>query len=442
MTQGSALKPAMGRGPLNPIYKAILLAFILIAFFATVAQAAEQVTTFTDTMMQNFQDRFATYEDRIWQAALSLFGLLFLCQFTWSVAQLCLHESLTFAAVITTVIRQVMTGMFFYWLLFDRSILRGIVGSFSQLAQSGLRLSDLIFLMESAVLNIMEAVGRSSGVIEGLSLFLIGLSASVIMSFALTTAIAYMAVVMIENYIVGSLGLILMGFGGSEYTRSYALSYIRALVHIGVKLFLSTIIVQIGVIAFTRATMGLNSMDTESVAQACMRLIAQSFFFLAVVKVIPEVAQSMVSGASTTGTHTAQAIRGAGMAAGAAVGGMVMGAYNMPGKAADAYQNNRNSVEKAANAYSSKFEASRSKGHSSFVAGISALGGAAWEAYREGRSQATRGSTSQSIWRNMVSASTPQTSQTQQTQQIPTETQPIGQPLAHDQPQKTNPGNS
>jgi len=245
------------RCSLSLFWKAVLFVLfvaLVIVLFASVAQAAEQVAAFTDSMLQNFRDRFTSYEDRIWQAALTLFGLLFLCQFVWAVAQLCLHESLTFASVITVVIRQVMTGMFFYWLLFDRTILRGIVGSFSELAQSGLRLSDLILLMELAILNIMEAVGRSAGIIEGLALFLVGLAASIVMSFALTTAIAYMAVVMIENFIVGSLGLILMGFGGSEFTRSYALSYIRTLVHIGVKLFLSTLIVQVGVIAFNQAT--------------------------------------------------------------------------------------------------------------------------------------------------------------------------------------------
>jgi type IV secretion system protein TrbL len=336
-------------------------------------------------MLQNFKDRFAAYEDKIWQAALTLFGLLFLCQFTWSVAQLCLHESLTFAAVVSVVIRQIMTGMFFWWLLFDRSILRGIVGSFSQLAQSGLSLSDLISLMETAVLNIMEAVGKSSGVIEGIALFFTGLAACVIMSFALTTGIAYMAVILVENYIASSLGLILMGFGGSDYTRNYTLSYIRTLVHIGLKLFLATIIVQVGVIAFTQATMGLNSMDAESISQTCMRLIAQSFFFLAVTRVIPEIAGTLVSGVSSTGMHTVNTIRAGGMSAVAAVTGAASGAYGAPSSVADTYTKNRGAVESAVNAYSSRYEQSASKGHSPIVAGMSALGGTLWGAYQEAR---------------------------------------------------------
>jgi type IV secretion system protein TrbL len=385
------------------------VALFLIVLFASISGAAEETSEFTDTMLQNFKDRFASYEDKIWQAALSLFGLLFLCQFTWSVAQLCLQESLSFVAVVSVVVRQVITGMFFYWLLFDRSILRGIVGSFSQLAQSGLTLSELITLMETAVLNIMGAVGKSSGVIEGIALFLTGLAACIIMSFALTTAIAYMALIVLENYIVGSLGLILMGFGGSDYTRSYALSYIRSLVHIGLKLFLATIIVQTGVIAFTQATIGLNNMDAESISQTCMRLIAQSFFFLAVTRVIPEISGALVSGASTTGMHTVNAIRAGGMAAGAAVVGTLAGAYNTPGAVADGYTRSRNAVESAVNACSSKFEQSLSKGHNSIVAGMSALGGTLWGAYQETRQTRNGSRSNKSAWEDTMSAAAPQT---------------------------------
>jgi type IV secretion system protein TrbL len=259
--------------------------------------------------------------------------------------------------------------------------------------------------METGVQNIMGAVGKSSGVIEGIALFLTGLSACVVMSFALTTAIAYMAVVLLENYIVASLGLILMGFGGSDYTRNYAFSYIRTLVHIGLKLFLATIIVQVGVIAFTQATMGLNNMDADSISQICMRLIAQSFFFLAVTRVIPDIAGTLVSGASSTGMHSLSAIRSGGMAAGTAVMGAAARAYSTPGAIVDGYAKNRNAVESAVNAYSAKFEQSVSKGHSPIIAGVSALGGTLWGAYQGARHNGSHSITSNPV--NVMSAAAP-----------------------------------
>jgi type IV secretory pathway TrbL component len=135
-----------------------------------------------------------------------------------------------------------------------------------------------------------------------------------------------------------------------------------------------------------------------------MQLIAQSFFFLAVTRVIPEIAGTLVSGASTTGMHTVNAIRASGMAAGAAVMGTLAGAYNTPGAVADGYVKNRNAVESAVNAYSSRFEDSRSKGHSPIVAGMSALGGALWGAYQEARHNGSNASKSA----NTMSAAVPQ----------------------------------
>ena len=42
MTQGSALKPAMGRRPLDPVWKGLLLALFLIVLFASVSFAADE----------------------------------------------------------------------------------------------------------------------------------------------------------------------------------------------------------------------------------------------------------------------------------------------------------------------------------------------------------------------------------------------------------------
>jgi hypothetical protein len=70
--------------------------------------------------------------------------------------------------------------------------------------------------------------------------------------------------------------------------------------------------------------------------------------------------------------------------------GTAAGAYNTPGAVAGTYTKNRNAVESAVNAYSSRFEASRSKGHSPLVAGVSALGGALWGAYRESQAQGSQ----------------------------------------------------
>jgi type IV secretion system protein TrbL len=303
-----------------------------------------------------------------------------------------LTESLTFAAVVATVIRQSMTGAFFYWLLFDRSILKGIVDSFSQLANSGFSFTDLLFFMETAMQNIMTAVqGRGGLTLEGIALFFSGLAASLVLSYALTTAVGYMAIVLLENYIVGSLGLILLGFGGSDYTRNYALSYIKALVHIGFKLFLVTIIIYVGAYSFTRTTGGMVGSGTDSLIETCMMLTGQSFLFVAVIKVIPQIADTLIAGVSMSTSSGAFALRsGAAGAAGLAVGAAAA-AYNIPGKAVDAIGSGASAVQSAANAYSANFSAYKNQGLNNVRAGVSALGSTLWGAYQASRGHQTTG---------------------------------------------------
>jgi type IV secretory pathway TrbL component len=149
-------------------------------------------------------------------------------------------------------------------------------------------------------------------------------------------------------------------------------------------------------------------MDAESISQTCMRLIAQSFFFLAVTRVIPEIAGTLVSGASTTGAHTMYAIRGGGMAAAGAVTGAIGGAYNLPGAVANGYVKNSNAVESAVNAYSSKFDESRSRGNNPLIAGVSALGGALWSSYRAGDNSgdSNRSDSQKPDWQNAAASTT------------------------------------
>lgn len=341
----------------------LLLCFVFGAILSVTAQAYGAVPsgehgatgTVADNLLKSFHDRFKSFEEKIYTAAKGLFAALFLCQFVWAVLQLFLQESLTFAAVVATVVRQIMMGGFFYWFLVDRTILTSIVSSFEQLASSGLKISELLFLMENSAETLMRYVAQSTSALSGFALFLTALLTCIIMAFAVTTAVGYWAIVMLENYIVASLGVILLGFGGSEYTRNYALSYIKTLVHIGFKLFLCTVIVQVGVIAM-RKTVGITDaeLSSESVNQLCLLLIAQSFFFLALVKVIPQIADTLIAGVSMGIGHGGAMIRsgwggaaalggGLAMGAGRVAGGTVAGTAAATGAAANAYHTSRQS---------------------------------------------------------------------------------------------------
>lgn len=370
--------------------KKVLLCVFLLSIFANVAFAVgvAQPDSVIDKTVDAYEKRFTDYTDIVHKAAIGLFVSLFFCQFVWSIIQLFLQESLTFAAVVTTIIRQVMTGGFFWWLLFNRSILETIVASFKGLSGLDLELASLVKISVNTCKIIVSSTSLATGVLEGLYIGLVGIVTAVIVAFALATATGYLAIVLLENYIVGSLGLILLGFGGSEYTRNYALSYIRTLIHIGFKLFLVSVVLLIGIGIFHGITEDMVSalgsgvdVNNTSLLQSCTNLITVAFFFIAIIKVVPQIADTLISGVSMGIGQGGAAIRSGVGGAAALAGGLAMGtgrvaagtigtAGSATGAAANAYHASRQSGKSVGRAVGSAFGSAL--GHSILGVGATA----------------------------------------------------------------------
>lgn len=360
--------------------KKVLLCVFLLSIFANVAFAVgvAQPDSVIDKTVDAYEKRFTDYTDIVHKAAIGLFVSLFFCQFVWSIIQLFLQESLTFAAVVTTIIRQVMTGGFFWWLLFNRSILETIVASFKGLSGLDLELASLVKISVNTCKIIVSSTSLATGVLEGLYIGLVGIVTAVIVAFALATATGYLAIVLLENYIVGSLGLILLGFGGSEYTRNYALSYIRTLIHIGFKLFLVSVVLLIGIGIFHGITEDMVSalgsgvdVNNTSLLQSCTNLITVAFFFIAIIKVVPQIADTLISGVSMGIGQGGAAIRSGVGGAAALAGGLAMGAGRV---AAGTIGTAGSATGAAANAYHASRQSGKSVGRAVGSAFGSALG--------------------------------------------------------------------
>lgn len=358
-----------------------VLLFSFLIFFVNPVFANNGVAppdSIIDKTVKAYEKEFKYYTDIVHKAAMGLFVGLFLCQFVWSIIQLFLQESLTFAAAITTIIRQVMTGAFFWWLLFDRSILQTIVASFKELSGQSLELAWLVNRSVNQCSIIISSTSLATGVLEGLYIGLVGVVTAVIVAFALATATGYLAIVLLENYIVGSLGLILLGFGGSEYTRNYALSYIKTLVHIGFKLFLVSVILFIGIGIFNGITEDMvlalgGGVDVKntSLLQSCTNLITVAFFFIAIIKVVPQISDTLISGVSMGIGQGGAAIRSGLGGAAALAGGLAMGAGRVAAGAAGTVGS---ATGAAANAYHASRQSGKGVGRAVGSAFGSALG--------------------------------------------------------------------
>ena len=121
-----------------------------------------------------------------------------------------------------------------------------------------------------------------------------------------------MGLTLIEAYVVINASVFLMGFGGSEWTREYAMAMIRGSLAIGVKLFVLTLIV--GLIMTAAKDWQLQYTQDES---STFTLLGMAFAAACLVKIVPDMMGSLISGVSPGGGGVIGGMAAAGMAFGA-----------------------------------------------------------------------------------------------------------------------------
>lgn len=127
---------------------------------------------------------------------------------------------------------------------------------------------------------------------------------------------AYALLVMAEMYIVTAAGVLLLGFGGSQWTSDYAKRYITYCVSVGAKLYVLFLIVGLGEQFIYSWAMG----EDKSQFAVVLAIIGVLIMLVLLVKMLPDIIQGIINGTSIgSGTPSIT-----GMAA--AVGGAAIGA--------------------------------------------------------------------------------------------------------------------
>jgi type IV secretion system protein TrbL len=435
------------------------LCFLFLLLFCAAVDSSEAATggsldldkngvytsiEFIDSAITTFREKMETYSDKIYLYADRLFDLLFVIQFIWSILLLVLQENCTLGMVIITATRQIIVGMFFWWLLFDRSILKTIVASFSAMAnQGGVDFGELLSKQWALVSTIWGMASLTDGSL------IIGIITCVVLCFVVSMAVGQLAVTYLENIVAGTLGYILMGFGGSEWTRSFALSYVRALVAIGFKLFLVTIILAIGIQAFdtlvgsakqvaatvtspygkdddmrtqnvikTVVSSARTTSENGSFSELCFSIITAAFLFHALIQTVPSITSTLLAGATLgagMGTGILRSFAGTGSVLNAGVGTAIGAGSVALGSGRGAAQGARSATQAASEAYS--MSSAPVKTAASAIAGAAgALGGAilgagrtaGYEVARDLGSPTFRGSRSQRLFESVANKINPQ----------------------------------
>ena len=298
-------------------YGLILAAFTLLAAVPAHAQTAETL----DQIVTQFQMRSAGWEATLRSFALNTFAILATIEFAWAAIRLAFRGA-DVGEWLSEIVNQILFLGFFLALL-QNSVTWGqaIVTSFRQAASAagggGIAPSDVF----------ASGVELAQKVMSHVSLWDPGASAGLIISglvievcFALIAA--FMVLALVESYLIISMGVIFMAFGGSRWTKDFAISTIRYTLSVGARLFVLQLLVSIGngLITSWAATF-----QDVTAASLCI-LVGCSIVMLALVKVMPETMQRMVNGSSlATGSALVSAAAAVGGATGAFAAGLAGG---------------------------------------------------------------------------------------------------------------------
>ncbi|EMD6027064.1 P-type conjugative transfer protein TrbL [Pseudomonas aeruginosa] len=292
---------------------------IFLSLLAEAALAQGANLTQPDTSMQSLLDLIVNasgqWTGRLEGYAVRLLFLLAAIQFVWNFVPM-LFRSADLGEIAHGLISTVLVTGFFYALIkFSPEWAQAIVESFRKAGAhaSGLPTEKLMpGDMFATAVEFSEKMMSGISVFSPATSFLVSIAAIIVLlCFAFIAA--FMFVTLVESYFIINAAVFFFGFGGSQWTREYAIAPLRFAVAIGAKLFVLTLLVGI-IMSVAAQWEAAYRNDSASV----LTLVGLSLVCAYLTKSLSELVQSMISGASMGGGHAIGSMAAAGAAGAAA----------------------------------------------------------------------------------------------------------------------------
>lgn len=288
-----------------------LLLFLTLAgvFVGGDAVAATDLSH-ADTSIQGLLDlvlqQSHQWSGKLYDYAIRLFWLLASTQFIWTFMPLVMKQA-DFGEIVGELLRFILViGFFLAVMKYSVEWSTAIVDSFRDAAASASGLGRA--LEPGDMLAVALDFGRT--MVEGISVFspakglLIAVCAILVLAcFAFIAA--FMFVTLVESYVIINASVLFIGFGGSQWTRDFAIAPMRFTVAIGAKLFVLTLIVGL-IIQSAKQWLAAYTNDEASL----MTMVGLALVCCYLTKTIPDLIGAMISGTS--------------MGGGSAIGGMAV----------------------------------------------------------------------------------------------------------------------
>ncbi|RMN34152.1 P-type conjugative transfer protein TrbL [Pseudomonas coronafaciens pv. zizaniae] len=295
-------------------FVALVIAILLLS--AGSAMAAGDVTQSNEMngLLRMLYQAASEWSPRLQGYALKLLASLALIQLVWTFMPLVMRQA-DLGEIVGELIRFFMTIGFFYAVI-EHSVqwATAVVDSFREAAGTASGLGRALQPGDMFAV----AVNFSRTIVEGISLFSPGkailialVGCLVLLCFAFIAA--FMFVTLVESYVIINASVLFFGFGGSQWTRDFAIAPLRFVVAVGAKLFVLTLIVGI-IVTSAKSWLAAYTNDEASL----MTLAGLALVCAYLTKTIPELIGGMISGTSMGGGSAIGGMAAAGAAGAAA----------------------------------------------------------------------------------------------------------------------------
>ncbi|RWT46431.1 P-type conjugative transfer protein TrbL [Enterobacter cloacae] len=304
----------MRRSTVYALVGAVLLLSATSAMAAGVDLA--QSNTSMNSLLRLIQNASNQWAPRLHDYALWLLGCLAVIQLVWTFAPLVMRGA-ELGDILHELVKFILVIGFFYAMLDHATEWGGaIINSFRQAGAhaAGLGSAELMpgDMFSTAVDFSRQVLTAGVSMFSPITSVVVAVSALIVlMCFTFIAALVF--VTLVEAYVIINAAVLFMGFGGSQWTREYALAPIRYAVAVGAKLFVLTLIV--GLIMQVSAEWSAAYTNDEA---SLMTLVGLSLVCAYLTKTIPELIGGMISGTSMGGGSAIGGMAAAGAAGAAA----------------------------------------------------------------------------------------------------------------------------
>ncbi|NKK60029.1 P-type conjugative transfer protein TrbL [Rhizobium leguminosarum bv. viciae] len=294
----------------------LAIGLAIVAVGPAFAQQGSALSTLENQVVNAAKD----WESTVSRAARSLFWILAGIEIGIAAVWLALQAASLDSWFAELVRRIMFVGLFAFILDRGPALAKAVVDSLYQLGAEGGSASPAAIF--DAGIEVADKLSEQAqfGLFEDNSLAIAAVFAMVVVVIAFSLVAAVFVAVIVEMYVGLLAGMIMLGLGGSSFTKDFAVKYLVYAFSVGMKLMALVMIARIGsevLIGLAEASVAAEQQLITSLAIAGLSVVV---FMISIY--VPNILQGVVQGVSVSGGM--EVIRHGGQAASFALGAGIL----------------------------------------------------------------------------------------------------------------------